>query len=58
MIREGGGAVEFAGESHTYGTIDELLRILREGRFTSNEFVPYAWDDCMQRYLDVIDGNT
>ncbi len=58
VVKDGGGAVEFAGESHAYSTVDELLRILKEKRFVHNEFIPYTWDDCMEKYLNVIDGNT
>jgi len=51
-----GGAVEFAGDDHTFNTIEQLFDLLKEKKFKKNSMIPYSWDACIQRYADIIEG--
>ena len=44
---DGGGAVEFAGEDHTYTTWDDLIKIIRSGNLTSNTCKTRSWKQCI-----------
>lgn len=50
---DGGGAVEFAGNDHTFSTIDELTKILTN-KFTMNSYVPLEWDAVVRQYVEFI----
>lgn len=56
--RNGGGAVEFAGSDHTYGSVDELRSILFDHRRVRahNTYVPTGWDECITQYARVFEG--
>jgi len=47
----GGGAVEFAGESHIFKSIEEILEILDSNDFIINKFLPYDWGKCIEQYV-------
>ena len=52
---DGGGSVEFAGESFTYKSIDDLLKSFDSKsieKMNSNTFE--TWGSCIERYFDVI----
>jgi len=51
---EGGGAVEFAGEDHTFNSWKELLKILESKNFTKNSMSIDSWKDCVNKYLEEI----
>lgn len=54
-----GGGVEFAGSDHMFGSIEELLELLklenRQRLLTPNAFVPIDWETCVKHYCDFID---
>ena len=52
--RLGGGAVEFAGEDHCFGTVDELRGILLARAHEPNEFQPGSWEDCITAYMEIM----
>lgn len=54
VYTDGGGAVEFAGESHTFQSVEELIGTLLNKQFVPNKHVPYTWDDCMDRIFEEI----
>jgi len=54
VISTGGGAVEFAGEDHSYSSLDDLLMILHSKKFSENKLIPYTWDECIDLYIEQI----
>lgn len=48
---EGGGAVEFAGSSHTFGNLSELEELILSNNYTKNEYQPMSWDQSIQMYI-------
>jgi glycosyltransferase involved in cell wall biosynthesis len=53
--QNGGGAVEFAGEDHTYEDWKQLEQVLTGPTFTANSFVPPEWNDCVQQYVTYLE---
>ncbi len=52
---DSGGAVEMVGNSHVYSNFDELVKILESKKYQSNTvLVPTSWEDCIDRYFEVI----
>jgi hypothetical protein len=52
---DGGGAVEFAGNDHTFSSTDELQRILLNKNFVANDAVNFLpWQDVVKLYVDFI----
>ena len=51
---DGGGAVEFAGESHVFSSIEELFKILEAKSYVKNNFNIGSWEQCVVEYLEVI----
>jgi hypothetical protein len=57
VYKDGGGAVEFAGADHVFSSRDELVSIMERslnGTFSPNEFVPPAWESCIEKYVSYI----
>ena len=52
---DGGGAVEFSGESHTYKDFDELKNILLSKNFSKNNLVPNDWKKIMSGLCDQLE---
>jgi len=52
----GGGAVEFAGASHSYSSLEELKALLLSNAFIENKFIPVSWEKCMMSYLDLLNA--
>ena len=57
VIKSGGGAVEFAGENHSYETMSELIDILSTKNFAKNQFVPHSWNSCVMKYKACLERN-
>lgn len=56
VVSNGGGAVEFAGESHSYKTFEELVSILKRKNYDKNKFNPFSWEECIERYSEVLEA--
>ena len=56
--RDGGGAVEFAGEGCTFQDKDQLLDLLINYASIENAVSPSTWEACSDSYLDLIEGMT
>ena len=54
VISSGGGAVELAGESHTYSSIESLVKILKEKSYINNDYTPRSWQECTREYSSII----
>lgn len=54
VIKNGGGAVEFAGDDHAFESIDELFRIIRSRSYVNNSLQINSWRRCTDQYLDVV----
>ena len=52
--KDGGGAVEFAGDDHTFSSFDELKAILERAPNNPNKFVPPTWEECIGKYVEYI----
>ena len=52
--KDGGGACEFVGESHTYNSIEELTNILLGKKFKINDLMPDDWETCIDGYYRVL----
>ena len=62
--KDGGGAVEFAGEDHTFDDLQQLKEMFSMGsghtdrgrrRHTPNTYKPMAWPECIERYVAVLE---
>lgn len=54
--KDGGGAVEFAGQDHTFSDLNDLHKALWDARGrTPNTYVPMSWEECIARYVAVIE---
>tara|TARA_R110002060_G_scaffold50771_15_gene61715 strand:- start:242 stop:1141 length:900 start_codon:yes stop_codon:yes gene_type:complete len=51
---DGGGAVEFSGNDHTFCSIGELESILNAQQFSKNSFDPHTWEKCIDEYMSKI----
>jgi len=51
----GGGAVEFAGKSHTFKNLAELEKLILNKNFKKNEYDPITWKECIENYLKVLE---
>lgn len=51
---DGGGAVEFAGLSHSYEDWEELEKILLDKKFSLNSTEFSDWDVCIKKYEDFL----
>lgn len=54
VYSDGGGAVEFAGLSHIFNSIDELLLLLSSKKFKNNSFFPDTWESCVRKYFEQV----
>jgi glycosyltransferase involved in cell wall biosynthesis len=52
--RDGGGAVEFAGMDHVYGSFEDLIRIIKNAHYEPHGW-DFSWEDCAKRYFEIID---
>ena len=53
VIKDGGGAVEFAGLDHVYKTIDGLIEILKSKDYHKNNFQVQSWESCIEKYVNL-----
>ncbi|MAH43767.1 hypothetical protein CL614_08685 [archaeon] len=53
--KDGGGAVEFAGDDHVYGSLSELQDLILSGKFMPNILKPAPWDVCINKYFDILE---
>lgn len=53
---DGGGAVEIAGEDHTFTDFSEIERLLLDRSFVknTNALQLTSWNECVTRYVDVL----
>jgi glycosyltransferase involved in cell wall biosynthesis len=51
--KDGGGAVEFAGKTHTYDTLSDLKKILLGKNYNRNSFTPTSWHQCTDSYFSL-----
>jgi hypothetical protein len=57
VIRDGGGAVEFAGHDHSYRDWNDLESILLgHGGPMNTAFTPSPWQTCIQEYIDFLEA--
>jgi glycosyltransferase involved in cell wall biosynthesis len=54
VTSKGGGAVEFAGKSHTFENVDQLFRIIRSRSYVNNSLSINSWRQCANQYLEVV----
>ena len=54
VASDGGGAVEFAGEDHTFENMDQLFRIIRSRSYVNNSLQVNSWRACADQYLDIV----
>ena len=52
---EGGGAVEFAGKSHTFRNLSELERIVLASHYEPNVRTPISWKESIGEYIKLIE---
>ena len=50
---DGGGCVEFAGNTHAYNTFEDLKDMLMIKNYTKNTFIPDSWQECMSQYFNL-----
>ncbi len=54
VLDKGGGAVEFAGESHSVSSVANIIELLKNKSFSKNTSIaPYSWNSCISRYRKV-----
>lgn len=62
--KNGGGAVEFAGDNHTFDDIEQLKSMFGVGSahtdrgrrlHTPNTYKPMTWESCIARYVEVFE---
>lgn len=53
---EGGGAVEFAGSSHSFKNFSELENIILSSEYRANEYKPLSWQESISKYLVEIEN--
>jgi glycosyltransferase involved in cell wall biosynthesis len=53
---DGGGAVEFAGQDHTFRDWDELKAIIDNGQFRPNGLIPRSWEEFASDVFAFIDS--
>ena len=56
--KDGGGAVEFAGDDHVYESLSELENLILGGNFKKNNFRPMGWNICINDYFDLLEKGT
>jgi hypothetical protein len=49
---QGGGAVEFVGESHVFSTVEQLESLLLTNEFKPNSLLITDWETCIKTYID------
>jgi len=54
VISTGGGAVEFAGNSHVYSSFESLISILESMNYKLNNYTPRPWSECIKDYMEII----
>jgi glycosyltransferase involved in cell wall biosynthesis len=55
VMADSGGAVEFAGDKkHVYDNVKQLEKILLGKKFMPNNYYVQTWDDCIEKYLEVL----
>ena len=54
VISTGGGAVEFAGQDHSYKSIVDLLDVLENKLYHKNNFKVQSWESCIEKYMGAI----
>jgi len=54
--KDGGGAVEFAGDDHVFSTFDELEHLLLKKKFSSNLTKFLTWNQTIQNYITYIES--
>jgi glycosyltransferase involved in cell wall biosynthesis len=54
--KDGGGAVEFAGDDHVYHSLNELKEMILERSFALNKFQLSGWDDCVNKYITLLEN--
>ena len=53
--RDGGGAVEFAGDDHTFSNLIELENIVLSKKYKKNKYSPSSWEDSIEQYVRIIE---
>ncbi len=53
---DGGGAVEFAGSSHSFRNFSQLEKLILDRNYSSNDYQPQAWEECIDKYLIEIEN--
>lgn len=53
---DGGGAVEFAGEDHTFSNLSGLEDLILRNTYTLNEYQPMSWSQSIQAYIKELEG--
>ena len=56
VIKDGGGAVEFADASHTFMLNKDLTEILLKKDFKKNKYKPCSWQVCVEKYGASLDS--
>jgi hypothetical protein len=51
---DGGGCVEFAGNSHTFKDFKDFISIVNNGNIVKNNKHVVSWETCVSDYLDVL----
>jgi len=52
--KDGGGAVEFAGDSHTFGNLEDLEKLILDQNYTLNDYKPMTWRESIDMYIKEI----
>lgn len=50
----GGGGVEFAGQSHTFRTFEDVEQLLLGRAFVKNSYEPTSWETCIEQYMELL----
>lgn len=51
---EGGGAVEFAGQDHTFKNLFELEKLISNFSFKKNSYSPLRWNESMSSFWRIV----
>ncbi len=52
---DGGGAVEFAGDSHTFSNLEDIETIIKMKNHAKNDYNPIGWEQCILNYLHLME---
>jgi len=57
VYKDGGGAVEFAGESHSFNSLNDLYNTLESKQYVNNALKPYTWKDTVAQIKRCVAGD-